>query len=358
MSLNRNSLLSMRDYNGLLQERILHRTLMIQYEIDYLLSLRYSLLSMRTPTRKRKWQDEPAPAPSAFLRVDAPATRHRWNADLIKVLDGEAAKADCGESLVSWEKERWSRVAEAFRGAGHPPFTSYELFAKYREMHRDPVPLSLNEAHFVCRFVHENGRDWKELCRRLRQRFGHTRSPFQVAQQYRQSLRRAFVENSLTPSQLLTLLTHLPASPHSRDFAAISIEAQRFTQHKTLQVSPLYLKRELESLDFAARVPACHQLYWKLVNLLCNFTFAHLNRLDAFQHKMPFCYQQLSLDDLSCSLQCDAVELRKRVVETLLRSSRPPEALNYEECSRKLFGAVYGARLIYQISETLHRKES
>ncbi|CAJ1992809.1 hypothetical protein conserved [Leishmania donovani] len=358
MSVGPDYLSALLNCNGCLQERILRRILIIEYETDSLLALRCALVPLQTPTRKRKRHTEPVAAQGTCLSLDADTARHRWSTELSKALNDEAAKANCTASLCPHAKKRWYAVAEALRRAGHPSFTPYELVTKYKEMHSDPRPFSPSEACFVCQYVRENGRDWQGLCQALRQRLGHVRTPFQVAQQYRQRLRCAFVENRLTSSQLLTLLADLPASPHRRDFAALSVEAQRFTSHKTLQVSPLYLKRELETLDFAARVPTCHQLYWKLVNLLCNFSLSHPNRLDAFQHRMPFCYQQLSLADLARSLQCEAVELQERVVHALLRLSRPPEALNYEECSKKLFGTVCGARLIYQISEKLHEKDT
>ncbi|KAG5493416.1 hypothetical protein GH5_02164 [Leishmania sp. Ghana 2012 LV757] len=357
MSVNSDYLSALHGYNGRLQEHILRRTLMIEYEMDSLLALRCTLISLRVSHRKRKRHTEPVVTQEACWGEGSTTTRHRWSAELLDALSTEAVKVNCSASPCAHEHERWCAVAEAFRRAGHPPFTPYELFTKYKEMHTDRRPFSLHEVRFVCQYVQEKGRDWQGLCQRLRELMGKPRSPFQVAQQYRQSLRRAFVENRLTPSQLLSLLADLSASPQRLDFAALSVEAQRFTPHKTLQVSPLYLKRELEPLCFAARVPACQQLYWKLVNLLCNFSFSHPNRLDAFQHKMPFCYQQLSLADLAHSLQCGAAELRERVVQALLCLSRPPEALNYEECSKKLFGAACGARLIYQISVKLHEKE-
>ncbi|AIN97912.1 hypothetical protein LPMP_204180 [Leishmania panamensis] len=358
MSGNSDYLSALRDYNGRLQEHILRRTLMIEYEMDSLLGLRFALISLQAPTRKRKRHTEPLAAQGTCWTVDTAVGRHRWSTDLLEALNTEAGKANCKTALYAREKERWCAVAEAFCRAGHPPFTPYELFTKYKEMHCDSRPCSLSEAQFVCQYVREKGLDWQGLCQSLLQCLGYARSPFQVAQQYRQSLRCAFVENRLAPSQLLSLLENLSASPHPRDFAALSVEAQRFTPHKTLQVSPLYLKRELEPLDFAARVPACHQLYWKLVNLLCNFSFSHPNRLDALQHKVPFCYQQLSLADLACSLQCGTVELRERVLQALLRLSRSPETLNYEECSKKLFGSACGARLIYQIAANLREKDT
>ncbi|CAG9582347.1 conserved hypothetical protein [Leishmania major strain Friedlin] len=357
MSIGTDYLSAMLNYNGCLQERILRRLLIIENETDSLLALRCALVPLQTPTRKRKRHTEPVAAQGTSFNVDVDTTRHRWSTELCEALNDEAAKANCIASLCPPAKERWCAVAAALRRAGHPSFTPYELFTKYKEMHSDSRPFALSEARFVCQYVQEHGGDWQGLCQALRQRLGHVRSPFQVAQQYRQRLRCAFVENRLTSSQLLTLLADLPASPQDRDFAALSVEAQRFTSHKTLQVSPLYLKRELEPLDFAARVPTCHHLYWKLVNLLCNFTLSHPNRLHAFQHRMPFCYQQRSLADLARSLQCEAAELQERVVHALLRLSRPPEALNYEECSKKLFGTVCGAQLIYQISEKLHEKD-
>ncbi|CBZ30556.1 conserved hypothetical protein [Leishmania mexicana MHOM/GT/2001/U1103] len=358
MSVGADYLSALLDYNGRLQERILRRILIIEYETDSLLALRCALVPLQIPGRKRKRHSEPVVAQETCWSVDADTARHHWSTELCEALNDEAAKVNCIASLCPHAKERWYAVAEALRRAGHPSFTPYELATKYKEMHSDARPFSPSEARFVCQYVQENGRDWVGLCQALRQRLGHVRLPFQVAQQYRQRLRCAFVENRLTSSQLLTLLADLPPSPQRRDFAALSVEAQRFTSHKTLQISPLYLKRELEPLDFAARVPACHQLYWKVVNLLCNFSLSHPNRLDALQHKMPFCYQQLSLADLARSLQCEAVELQERVVHALLRLSRSPEALNYEECSKKLFGTACGARLIYLISEKLHGKDT
>ncbi|KAG5468491.1 hypothetical protein LSCM1_02471 [Leishmania martiniquensis] len=357
MSMGSDFLSALQDCNGRLQEHILRRTLMIEYEMDCLLALRCALTSLQASHRKRSRHKDGVVTQAACWVAGPTVTRHRWSTELLEALHAEAVKAHCTASPCAYEKERWCAVAEAFRRAGHPPFTPYELSTKFKELQSDSKPLSLREVRFVCQYVQEKGRDWPGLCQKLRELFGSSRSPFQVAQQYRQGLRRAFVENRLTSSQLHSLLTVMPASPKPCDFAALSLEAQRFAPHKTLQVSPLYLKRELEPLHFAARVPACHQLYWKLVNLLCNFFFTHPNRLDAFQHKMPFCYQQLSLADLAQSLQCDVVELRERVVQALLRLRRSPETLNYEECSKKLFGASCGARLIYNISLNLHEED-
>ncbi|GET92514.1 hypothetical protein, conserved [Leishmania tarentolae] len=357
MSVDSDHLSALLDYNRCLQERIMRRILLTEYETDSLLALRCALVPLQTPTLKRKRHTEPVAAQGTCLSLGVSRARHRWSTTLCQALNAEALKANCDASLCPHAKERWYAIAESLRRAGHPAFTPYELLTKYKEMHSDSRPFSPGEVRFVCQYVQENGHDWQGLCHALRQRFGHARSPFQVAQKYRQRLRSAFVENRLTSSQLLTLLAHRTASPERRDFAALSVEAQRFTPHKTLQVSPLYLKRELEPLDFSARVPKCHQLYWKLVNLLCNFSLSHPNRLDALHHKMPFCYQQLSLANLASSLQCETVDLQGRVVDALLRHSRAPESINYEECSKKLFGTACGARLIYQISEALHEKE-
>lgn len=343
------------ELNERLQATLVHRCAVIDREVQQLLALRFSLSAAPITTRKRR-RDAEGRLSTHLGSGAAPFLSHQRGADFFAALDDTVRRTFGGglEPLLC-DSPRWRTVADAVRSAGQPALPPRALMITYAERHRSEEPFSTAESRAVCQYVQRHGADWVGLCRALVKRFGHARSVFQVAQHYRQAMRRAFVQGSLSPEQLRLLLRDSAAPPHGEhDFAALSIHARRFVAHKTLQVSPAYLKRELEPLAFAARLPVRQQLYWKLANLLCRFRLRPPYRLDALHHKMPFCYQQLSLADLARCLQCGCDELRERIVSSLLTLSRSPATLSYTDLSKELFGSADGAQAVFRIALKLH----
>jgi hypothetical protein len=339
--------------NGQLRERVYRRATFIEYELSHLRALRVELELAAVPPRKRRRATEQLP--HALLPVEQESLKFKQSSAFVVALQTEVQNYSSRAAASALTKSDWETIAAALHRAGHRSCTPYKLLTIFKELHRADLPFTTAEVQALCQLVHENGYNWPVVRTALRQLFGHDRQVFEMAQQYRICLRCAFVQNNLTPAQLTKLLDSDAISAQHRDYDQLSVEAGRFTAHKALQVSPRYLQKEIESLAFARYVPVRHHLYWKVINLILRLPLWNPYRLDAFHHRMPLCHQQLSAADLSRNLDCTSGELTTRVVQYLLRLSRTPDKLDFEECSRKMFGNASAASVICQIAEELHQ---
>ncbi|KPA82588.1 hypothetical protein ABB37_03616 [Leptomonas pyrrhocoris] len=343
--------------NARLIRKVYTRASFVEYELDRLRGLRVGLALADAPSRKRRRSSE------QVLHSTSPCEPQNQTAELspafVVALKAEVQKhRGRGASFRLHNKADWEDVAAALHDAGHHSWTPYELLTAFKKLGSASRVLTTAEIQTLCQLVREKGYDWPAICNGLWQRFGHELQPFDVAQQYRSCMRCAFVQARLTSSQLAALLDGDSVSAQHRDYDQLSVEANRFVANKSLQVDPRCVQKEMDALAFARYVPDRYRLFWKVANLLYRLPLPYPCRLDTFHHKMPLCYQQLSVEDLSRCLECTVEELRKKVVDHLLSLSRSPDTLNFEECSKRLFGNSTAARVIYQIAEELHERGS
>ncbi|KPI83181.1 hypothetical protein ABL78_7794 [Leptomonas seymouri] len=343
--------------NARLSGMVYSRAAFVQFELDRLRRLRAELALV--PAQNRKTRRIPEQRFHSSPPVDLRSPIEEFNPALIAALQAEVqAHRGTLTLLTRCSKRDWEQIAASLRRAGHRSCTPYELLTLFKNLRSTSAAFSTAEVQMLCQLVREKGYDWPSVCEALRQRFGQERHPFELAHQYRSCMRRAFVQNHLSSSQLAKLLDSESINFQHRDYDQLCVEANRFATNKALQVDPRYLQKEMEVLAFSRYIPARYHLFWKMMNLMSHLPLPPQHRLDAFHHKMPLCYQQLSLDDLSRRLECTVEELRRKVTEYLLTLSRSPETLNFEECSKKLFGNSSAARAIYRIAEELHERES
>lgn len=346
---SRDTLSDLLKKNALLRCRIQRRCDQVNSELAFLHTLRASLMQFATRGIKRQRVDPYILNATRLHEDGTPADR--WTPSLIDRLFAEAASQELSEEDTNkFNLRKWRLVAAAMRLSGGPSFTPFECYLKWRESSLSPEPFSMSESKLICSHVQKYGYDWTDLTNEIKRKFAQQRSIFDVAQHYRLALRRAFVENHLTQSEIEALLAEVGQRNGNVDTDRLSVLSRRYVSHKSLQVSPIYLRREADRLSFLHRIPTHQHLYWKILNLLCRFPLPSQYRIDEIHYRSHLCFQQLSLEALARLCQCTPQEVREKLVQHLLHARRALSTLNFEACSKAVFGDSYAATLICQLA--------
>ncbi|CCW59898.1 unnamed protein product [Phytomonas sp. EM1] len=344
--------------NAALQKRITDTLRRVEWELDWVGSLRVSLRKS-SGTRKRGrasaasvLQTAMKRFPNNLLLMSAPAKRKKWSLAtkrcLLAIADELAVKDE-----VSVNPALWDEIARRMLRQCGAEWSGIECFQEYARLICDKRDFTAGEDAILHAHITTRPNNWKALSEELHARFGFRRRPFQIAQRCRQLTSKLFYTTHLPVETVWARIEPFVRFPDADCYRIAEMVNSRANARADLPLPP-------SSVRYAIRYGFFKQqkdriLYWKVMAIFCNFSTPYKELFGSFHSKPYLIYPQISLEDLARHSNSTLEDIRARIVQKLLGGKAGLLNHDFEQLSNELFGHNRVALAIFQEACRLER---